>query len=79
MNIRDDKTLNQPQNMTWMIRLGRFGRVLFSLAIIGIGAETLICASGHKIVPVIPWLPAISSLIYPAGAIFVLGGAGLFF
>jgi uncharacterized membrane protein len=28
---------------------------------------------------VIPWLPAISSLIYPVGAIFVLGGAGLFF
>jgi len=80
MNIRDDKTLSQPQNtITWMIMLGRFGRVIFSLAIIGIGVETLICASGHKVVPVIPWLLAIPSLVYPVGAIFILGGAGLFF
>src|SRR5437867_10056709 len=54
--------------------LGRFGRLLFSLAIIGIGVETLICSyvSSHKVVPVIPWLPAIPSLAYPVGTIFML-------
>src|SRR3984893_3866167 len=59
--------------------LGRFGRLVFSLAIVGIGVETLICVSNHKVVPVIPWLPAIRSLAYPVGAIFILCGAGLLF
>src|SRR5437879_11116792 len=61
--------------------LGRFGRLLFSLAIIWIGVETLICSyvSGHKVVPVIPWLPAIPSLAYLVGTIFILCGAGLLF
>jgi uncharacterized membrane protein len=64
---------------TWLTILRRLGRLLFSLAIIGIGIETLICASGHKVVPVIPWLPAIPSLAYPVGTIFFLCGAGLLF
>src|SRR5437762_3104323 len=67
--------------------LGRFGRLLFSLALIGIGVETLICSyvSSHsvgphyKVVPVIPWLPAIPSLAYLVGAILVVCGAGLLF
>jgi uncharacterized membrane protein len=67
--------------------LERFGRLLFSLAIIGIGVETLICSyvSSHslgphyKVVPVIPWLPAIPSLAYLVGAILALCGAGLLF
>jgi uncharacterized membrane protein len=59
--------------------LERIGRLLFSLAIVGIGVETLIGVSGHKVVPVIPWPPAIPSLAYPVGTIFVLCGAGLFF
>jgi uncharacterized membrane protein len=67
--------------------LGQFGRLLFSLAIIGIGVETLIClyVSSHslgphyKIVPVIPLLPAVPSLAYPVGAIFILCGASLLF
>lgn len=59
--------------------LQRIGRIIFSLAIVGIGLETLICVSGHKIVPVIPWVPAIPSLAYPVGIIFVLSGVGLFF
>jgi uncharacterized membrane protein len=59
--------------------LGRFGRLLFSSAIIGIGVETLICVSGHKVVPVIPWLPAIPSLVYPVGIILILCGVGLLF
>src|SRR5205814_5520580 len=73
--------------VTWLIMLERFGRLLFSLAIIGIGVETLICSyvSSHslgphfKVVPVIPWLPAIPSLAYLVGAIFILSGAGLLF
>jgi uncharacterized membrane protein len=67
--------------------LGRFGRLLFSLAIIGIGVETLICSyvsshslgPHHEVVPVIPWLTAIPSLTYLVGAILVLCGAGLLF
>ena len=67
--------------------LGRFGRLLFSLAIIGIGVETLTCSyvfshslgPQHTVVPVIPWLPAIPSLAYLVGAILVLCGAGLLF
>ena len=58
--------------------LQRIGRILFSIAIIGIGVETFICAAGPKVVPVIPWLPAIPILAYPAGIIFVACGAGLF-
>src|SRR5438094_2826860 len=59
--------------------MGRFGRLLFSLAIIGIGVETLICSylSDHKVVPVIPWLPAIPGLTYLVGAILVMCGAAL--
>src|SRR5437764_5624556 len=88
MNIPPDKTLNQVEStVTWLIMLERFGRLLFSLAIIGIGVETLICSyvSSHslgphyKVVPVIPWLPAIPSLAYLVGAILVLSGAGLLF
>ncbi len=82
MNILRDKTLDRPENrLTWLIMLGRFGRLLFSLAIIGIGVETLICSyvSSHKVVPVIPWVPAIPSLAYLVGTIFILCGAGLLF
>src|SRR5207244_9724162 len=88
MNIPRDKTLNQLEStVTWLIMLGRFGRLLFSLAIIGIGVETLIClyVSSHslgphyKVVPVIPWLPAIPSFVYPVGAILILCGVSLLF
>jgi uncharacterized membrane protein len=82
VNIPRGKTRNQLEStVTWLVMLGRFGRLLFSLAIIGIGVETLICSyvSSHKVVPVIPWLPAIPSLTYLVGTIFVLCGAGLLF
>src|SRR5207302_7953869 len=78
----------QPESTgTWLIMLGRFGRLLFSSAIIGMGIETLICSyvyshslgPYYKVVPVIPWLPAIPSLAYVVGAILVLCGAGLLF
>src|SRR5947199_10503989 len=72
---------------TWLIMLARFGRLLFSLAIIGIGVETLICSyvSSHslgphyKVVPVIPWLPAIPCLAYFVGGILILCAASLLF
>src|SRR5213082_1208545 len=88
MNIPRDKALNRLESTaTWLIMLGRFGRLLFSLAIIGIGVETLIYSyvSSHslgphyKVMPVIPWLPAIPSLVYPVGAILLLCGASLLF
>ena len=61
--------------------LRRLGRILFSLAIIGIGIETLVSSYGssHKVVPVIPWPPTIPGLTYPIGVIFILCGAGLLF
>ena len=58
--------------------LQRIGRILFAVAIVGVGVETLICASGPKVVPVIPWLSAIPILAYLVGIIFVACGAGLF-
>jgi len=86
VDIPRNKTLNQPEStVTWLIMLGRSGRLLFSLAIIGIGVETLICSyvssnspgAHYKVVPVIPWLPAIPSLAYLVGAILILCGASL--
>src|ERR1700730_231761 len=83
-----DKTPNQPQStVTWLSMVGRFGRLLFSSAIIGIGVETLTCSyvsshslgPHHEVVPVIPWLPAIPSLAYFVGTILVVCGAGLLF
>src|SRR5438445_10638950 len=88
MNIPRDKALSQPESrVTWLMMLGRSGRLLFSLAIFGIGVETLFCSyvSSHslgphyKVVPVIPWLPAIPSLAYLVGAILILCGASLLF
>jgi putative oxidoreductase len=86
VNLSRDKTLIQRERReTWLIVVGRIGRLLFSLAIIGIGVETLIYLFSrspglhYKVVPVVPWLPAIPSLAYLFGAIFVLCGAGLLF
>ena len=88
MNIPRDKKLDQVESeRTWLIMLGRFGRLLFSLAIIGMGVETLICSYGsshslgphYKVVPVIPWLPAVPGLAYSVAAILILCGVGLLF
>jgi uncharacterized membrane protein len=65
--------------------LFNLGRVVFSLAIIGLGVETLVCARyvGHSlgpqydVIPVLPWLPANPAIAYSFGAIWVLCGAGL--
>jgi uncharacterized membrane protein len=85
MNIPSDKPLNQLEcTPRWLIVLERFGRLLFALAIIGMGVAILIAISGHspgsqKFVRVIPWPKAIPSLVYPVGAILLLCGAGLLF
>jgi uncharacterized membrane protein len=71
----------------WLVVLARLGRALFSLAVIGIGVETLVCAyiaghslaPHHQVVPVIPWAPAIPGLVYPLGLIWVVCGMGLLF
>lgn len=73
----------QNKDLEWLITLERFGYFLFSLAIAGIGLETLtysyFSSHTHKVVPVIPWLPVIPSLVYPVGVIFVLCATGLLF
>jgi hypothetical protein len=63
------------------------GRWMFSLAILALGIETLVCAQSvcnsppfsprYTVIPVIPWLPAIPWLAYTFGAILVAFGAGL--
>ncbi|HEV2488919.1 MAG TPA: hypothetical protein VGT03_03860 [Candidatus Acidoferrales bacterium] len=65
------------------------GRVVFSLAIIGFGIETLVCAHRtiylyplasnprFKVVPVLPFLPPIPLLAYLFGIILAVCGFGL--
>ena len=61
------------------------GRTLFSLAIIALGIETLVCARyvGHSlgplynVIPDLPWLPATPWIAYGFGAIWVACGAAL--
>jgi hypothetical protein len=65
------------------------GRAAFSLAMMALGTETLVCAryvfdsppfgTRHKVIPVIPWLPAIPLLAYVFGAIWVVCGGGLLY
>lgn len=84
---RDEISNYPPSEPRWVFSLWEFGRVLFCLAIIAIGVETLVCSYllSHtaglpgKVVQVIPWLPAIAGLAYSVGAIFILCGIGLFF
>lgn len=61
------------------------GRALFSLAIVSIGIETMLCARvvayplspRYAGLPVLPWLPAIPFVAYLFGVIWVLCGVGL--
>jgi uncharacterized membrane protein len=63
------------------------GRCVFSFAIIALGIETLACARyvydsppfRDKVIPVIPWLPAVPWLAYAFGAVWVACGVGLLF
>lgn len=61
------------------------GRVLYALAIAGLGVETLVCARRvdhslgpqYAVIPVLPWLPAIPFVAYLFGAIWVACAAGI--
>jgi uncharacterized membrane protein len=65
------------------------GRVVFALAIIALGIETSVCAQKamflysqgsdlrFKVIPVLPFLPAIPGLAYISGPIFAACGVGL--
>jgi uncharacterized membrane protein len=63
------------------------GRALFSLAIIGLGVETLVCARRvehslgpqYEVIPVLPWVPAIPWVAWLFGAVWVACGLGLLF
>lgn len=65
------------------------GVPVFSLAIVGLGVETLLCArhvgydqgygAPYNVIPVIPFLPEIPWLAYAFGAILVAGGIGFSF
>jgi uncharacterized membrane protein len=67
--------------------LPTLGKIIFSLANIALGAETLLLARHathalgprYEVIPVIPWLPAISWLAYLFGAIWIACGVGLLF
>jgi uncharacterized membrane protein len=61
------------------------GRFVFSAAIVALGSETVLCAGyadkshggSYRVIPVIPWLPAIPWLACFFGAIVVACGAGI--
>jgi uncharacterized membrane protein len=61
------------------------GRTLFSLAIVALGIETLLCARHvahslgprYNVIPALPWLPATPWIAYGFGAIWVACGVGL--
>jgi uncharacterized membrane protein len=63
------------------------GRCIFAAAIIALGIETIVCAHNvsrslgaqYSVIPVIPWLPAVSWVAYLFGAIWVLCGLGFLF
>ncbi len=63
------------------------GRIIFSLAIIAFGIETLVCArvadhmlgAQYLVVPILPWLPAVPWLVYLFGFVWVCCGAGILF
>jgi uncharacterized membrane protein YphA (DoxX/SURF4 family) len=61
------------------------GRILFSLAIVALGFETIVCARlqgyflgpGPAVIPCLPWLPAIPLLAGVFGVIWASCGMGL--
>jgi len=65
--------------------LSGVGRVIYSLAIIALGIETIVCAGvvahplgkQYELIPALPWVPAIRWVAYLFGAIWVVCGAGL--
>lgn len=61
------------------------GRILFSLAIVALGFETIVCARvgghylgpGSAVIPCLPWLPAIPAVAGVFGSIWAICGMGL--
>jgi len=68
-----------------MQTLIRFGRWIFSFAIVALGAENIVCARvsiaalgpGTHTLPVLPWLPPVPWLAIFFGALWIACGAGL--
>jgi uncharacterized membrane protein len=68
-------------------RLIQLGRILFGIAIAGLGVEHLVCAwrgifdstrfAGVTVVPVIPWVPAHAWLACVVGLILIMTGLSL--
>jgi uncharacterized membrane protein len=63
----------------------RCGRWIFAFAVIALGAENIVCATGafpapgppsHSM-PVLPFMPAIPWLVIPFGALWIACGVGL--
>lgn len=77
--------------LNWVDALLSPGRAVFSLAIIALGIETLVCARSaiflypqgsnprFKVIPILPFLPAIPWLAYMFGPVLAACGAGLLF
>jgi uncharacterized membrane protein YphA (DoxX/SURF4 family) len=59
--------------------LASLGRLLFVLAIVALGCETLVCARDAGTIPVLPWLPPIPWLAYAFAAVQIACGIGLLF
>jgi uncharacterized membrane protein len=65
--------------------LASLGRVIFALAIVALGVETMVYARAvthalgprYQVIPVLPWLPSIPWMAYLFGAAWVFCGVGL--
>ncbi len=70
--------------MDWLLTTGR---IVFALAITAIGIETVICANAtsdalgpaFQVIPIIPFLPAVSWLAIALGVVWAACGVGLLF
>jgi hypothetical protein len=67
-----------------MDRLGSTGRILFAVAIVSLGVETLVCAQDASrplvdVLQIIPWVSTVPQLAYFAGAVLVCCGVALLF
>jgi hypothetical protein len=62
-----------------------FGWILLSFAVIALGVETFVCARvvgdsvgyDYRVIPVIPWLPAVAPLALVLGVFLAACGVGL--
>lgn len=62
------------------------GRILFALALVALGFETIVCARaqghflgpGQAVIPCLPWLPAIPTVAGIAGSVWAICGMSLF-